>query len=285
MAASAYAARPSDPLRRPSRDIIDAIVQSMRDNLEELKYSTLAPSRYLVYLHPAEYARLEGILPHLQMEAVRALTEAIERLNRRRPMRRYVDRLAGTQTPLVQNAGTAWQVDLIADPDRSLNEGDILVESELLLPAQPELGVGARTRRLSTRHTTRPPARHDREPGLAPALARLVYDDEDGHHSHDVTADSVTVGRGGSAYPVDVRIAASPDVSREHARIRRHPQTGEFFLIDLSSLGTTLNGRHVPRGYEQVDGSKRENGVETLLPDRARIGLAAAIHLDFEVIR
>ena len=66
------------------------------------------------------------------------------------------------------------------------------------------------------------------------------------------------------------------DVSREHARIRRDPNTGAFHLIDLSSFGTTLNGRHVPVGYEKVDGLKRENGAETALPDVARIGLADA---------
>ena len=49
----------------------------------------------------------------------------------------------------------------------------------------------------------------------------------------------------------------------------------------MSSLGTTLNGRHVPRGYDEVDGSKRENGTETALPDTARIGLADLVFLDF----
>ena len=34
----------------------------MRRNLETLKYSTMAPSRYVVHLHPAEFARLEGII-------------------------------------------------------------------------------------------------------------------------------------------------------------------------------------------------------------------------------
>jgi pSer/pThr/pTyr-binding forkhead associated (FHA) protein len=91
----------------------------------------------------------------------------------------------------------------------------------------------------------------------------------------------VTIGRGGIAYPVDIRIASSVDVSREHARIRRDPQTGRFYLIDLSSLGTTLNGRHVPRGYEEHEGAKRENGAETPLPDTARIGLADVVFLDF----
>ena len=36
----------------------------MRKNLEPLKYSTLAPSRYTVYLHANEFARLEGHHPH-----------------------------------------------------------------------------------------------------------------------------------------------------------------------------------------------------------------------------
>ena len=93
--------------------------------------------------------------------------------------------------------------------------------------------------------------------------------------------DSVTIGRGGITYPVDIKIVSSVDVSREHARIRRDPQTGRFFLIDLSSLGTTLNGRHVPRGYDEVDGTKRENGDETPLPDQARIGLADTVYLEF----
>lgn len=116
------------------------------------------------------------------------------------------------------------------------------------------------------------------------AIARMIYDDSAGHHSYDVAKDSVTIGRGGIAYPVDVRIVSSVDVSREHARIRRDPQTGTFFLIDLSSLGTTLNGRHVPRGYDDSAGSKRENGLETPLPERARIGLADTVFLDFQVI-
>jgi len=114
-------------------------------------------------------------------------------------------------------------------------------------------------------------------------LARLSYDDDTGRHTYDIAKDSVSIGRGGIEYPVDVRIAASPDVSREHARIRRDPRTGQFFLIDLSTLGTTLNGRHVPPGYDQVEGTKRENHVETSLADRARIGLAGTVYLDFEV--
>ena len=74
----------------------------------------------------------------------------------------------------------------------------------------------------------------------------IQYTDDSGSHAHDIVTDSLMIGRGGIAYPVDIRIASSPDVSREHARIRRDPKTGVFYLIDLSSFGTTLNGRHVP---------------------------------------
>ena len=57
--------------------------------------------------------------------------------------------------------------------------------------------------------------------------------------------------------------------------------TGACFLIDLSAHGTTVDGQPVPRGYEDGDGGKRENGVEAALPPRARIGLAGRIFLDF----
>src|SRR5262249_53158343 len=76
------------------RDLIDAVVENMRQNLEILKYSTLAPSRYTVYLHPAEHARLEGIVPILQEQTIRALTEELARLNRSSSVRRWADRLA-----------------------------------------------------------------------------------------------------------------------------------------------------------------------------------------------
>lgn len=280
---------PARDTRRPARDVLAAVVDNMRRNLEPLRYSTIAPSRYLVYLHPAEYARLEGIIPILQAQAVRALTEELQRLNRYSSLRRYATRFVGVPEPPIESAGGEWHVEFLADPDGEVAEGDILVDSELLLPANHELGVGERTRRITTTRSSHQTTARARTATIAtatsnPPAARVVYDDQSGHHSYDIVKDSVTVGRGGITYPVDIRIASSADVSREHARIRRDPATGRFFLIDLSSLGTTLNGRHVPRGYDEVDGSKRENNVETPLPDHARIGLAETVYLDFSVV-
>jgi hypothetical protein len=277
--------------RRPARDIIDAVVDNMRKNLELLKYSTLAPSRYTVYLHADEYNRLDGIIPILQEQTARALSDELQKLNRRSPVQKWVERWRGDPDPEISNAATGWQVDFVADPDGDMNEGDLLIDSELVLPASPDLGVGERTRRITTVHAGRSTSTREQTVNRAPSdstpkvLARIEYDDAAGHHSYDVLKDSVTIGRGGIAYPVDIPIASSPDVSREHARLRRDPATGRFFLIDLSSLGTTLNGRHVPKGYDEVDGARRENGAETALPDSAKIGLADTVFLEFGLVR
>lgn len=298
----------STPARLPARDLIEAVLENMRQNLEPLKYSTLAPSRYLVYVHATEYARFEGILGLIQQQTIRALTEELASLNQGPRLKRYADRVLKRQGPLIENAGADWHVEVLVDPDGDLKPGDILVDSELLLPATPELGVGAKTRRITTVHvgsrtTVREPVVLDRPaeapvpmplappptspPARSPAqsLARIAYEDDSGAHAYDVMKASVSIGRGGVAYPVDIKIASSADVSREHARVRHDAETGRFFLIDLSTLGTTVDGQPVPRGYDDADGIKRENGVEMALPDRARIGLAGLVFLDFQAVR
>jgi len=209
-----------------------------------------------------------------------------------------VDDIAATCELVAQHGGEVlWDTQLggesvfVRDPDGELEEGAMLIDSELLLPAQPDLGVGERTRRLTSSVSPNRSTTTREEVVSAPGssathliFARVSYEDRAGRHTHEVVKDSITIGRGGIAYPVDIRVSSSEDVSREHARIRRDPQTGRFFLIDLSRLGTTLNGRHVPRGYEETDGARRENGAETPLPDRGRIGLADTLYLDFERI-
>jgi FHA domain len=288
MSSPRTASAPAEP-RRPARDIIEAVVENMRKNLEPLRYSTLAPSRYTVYLHPTEFARLEGIVPILKEQTTRALTDELLKLNRRSPLRNLMDRWRGPGQE-VRNAAAEWQIEFMADPDGDMNEGDLLIDSELVLPAMPDLGVGERTRRITTVHAGQRTATREqtlnREPMPAAARprARIEYADDSGHHVYDVVKESITIGRGGTTYPVDIRIVSSPDVSREHARVRCDAATGRFYLIDLSSLGTTLNGRHVPKGYDEADGTKKENGAETVLPDTAKIGLAETVVLDFTAL-
>jgi FHA domain len=277
----------NDTPRRSARDVIDAVVANMRSNLEPLKYSTLVPSRYVVYLHPSEFARVEGIVPVLQEQTMRALGEELQQLNKRPAVRRYLDRLVGGSPP-IENAAGSWQVEFLADPDGELAEGDILIHSDLVLSSAEEPGAGQRTRRITTVHSGHRTSRREEtfsQARTSPSrvYARLRYEDNGGAHVYDIERDSVTVGRGGIAFRADVRIDASVDVSREHARIRRDPASGAFFIVDLSSLGTTVNGRRVPKGYDEVDGTRRENHTELPLPAGARIGLADTVYLDFEI--
>src|SRR5437868_12019856 len=92
--------------RRHARDIIDAVVANMRQNLERLKYSTLAPSRYTVYLHPTEFERLETIMPVLQEQTIRALDEELQRLNAASATHRWMRRIAGEPESEIRNAAT-----------------------------------------------------------------------------------------------------------------------------------------------------------------------------------
>ena len=282
------------PARRPARDLIELVLEHMRKNLEPLKYSTLAPSRYLVYLHAAEFARLEGIVAILQQQTIRALNEELRALNEGTGLTRYARRVWKRPFAAVENAAPEWHVEFLVDPDGDLQPGDVLVDSELLLPPGPEIAVGARTRRIATVYTgytgsrvareataPAPPAPHAQPPAslslpsppsqpslpvsvdtpttgptpalvevaetaavlVAPpplptavlavprALARISYDDDAGPHDYTVVKASVSIGRGGVAYPIDVRVTSSTDVSREHARIRHDAEKGRFCLI------------------------------------------------------
>jgi pSer/pThr/pTyr-binding forkhead associated (FHA) protein len=287
--ASQRTSRQSAAPKRSARDLIDAVIENMRANLEPLKYSTLVPSRYVVYLHPEEFSRIEPIVPVLQEQTVRALGEELLKLNSRPAYRKYLDRFTGGEPP-VENAGQQWRIEFLPDADGELNQGDILVHSELMLPPGGEvLGAGQRTRRITTiqvgqRTTKREDTIEQPDSSAAGVHARLRYQDNAGPHTFDVRRDSTTIGRGGVAYRADLRLDTSVDVSREHARIRRDPKSGRFFIIDLSTLGTTLNGQRLPKGFVDDDSGKRENGVETPISNGARIGLADTVFLDFEIV-
>ena len=275
-------------VRRPAVDLIDAVLENMRNYREPLKYSVVAPSRYTVYMHPDEIVRLNGILPLLREQAERALSEEVSKFNRRSMVSSCVDWLFARSRPATESASGGWHVDFLPDPDGELDPGGILVHSELLLPPTPEFGIGQRTRRVTTVRTGTQTTTHelveDPPTTKVKVMARLEYNEGANQPPFDIVKDSVTIGRGGNTFPVSMKITASPDVSREHARIRFDAATRRYYLIDLSSLGTTIDARPVPRGYDDTAGAKRENGVEAPLRDGARIGLADTVFLTFRVV-
>jgi hypothetical protein len=116
----------------------------------------------------------------------------------------------------------------------------------------------------------------------ATAYARIAYKDDSGQREFWVVKDEIVIGRDAPDVWVDLRLETSLDVSREHARLRRAPESGTFRIKDLSKLGTTVNGKSLPASLEGSGEGERDHDRWTDLPDRARIGLAAIVFLDFE---
>src|SRR5438552_2000905 len=154
------------------RDIIAQVVENMRSQGEELRYSTIVPAAYDVYLHPADFQRLENLAGLIADQARRALGEELERLNRASPIEARVRGALHRPRAPRERAGSAWEIRLIADPNDELEPGDILVDSTLITPESESLS-GSRTRRiLTTRRGDRVESRE--APAIDPApLASL----------------------------------------------------------------------------------------------------------------
>ena len=120
------------------------------------------------------------------------------------------------------------------------------------------------------------------DPPSVGGIARLAYVDEQGPHVFVMRKDLISIGRGGSAHWVDVQVVASPRVSREHCRIRRDAD-GRFFVQDISTWGTSVDGEKIPPFLRQVGDRVEETGQERELPRQTRIQLADAVVIEFEV--
>jgi hypothetical protein len=276
-----------------AREIILEIVRNMREGLEPLHYSTLAPSIYHVYLHPDDMERLRGILPRVMDEARRALDAELESLNRASISERL--KLARRTDPKITPPESGWQIRILENTDDDVQPGDIAIYSELAMPVKAELGAGTMTKRIATRRMageqqTTPakyepvpsmPALTAGDPVVAGGFATIEFDDNGGHKTFQVTKDQIVVGRGGRDYWTDLKLETLPDVSREHFRLRRDPESGKFFLKDVSRLGTTINGEKAPSSIDFSEADKRDLNVEVPVPDVARIGLAGVLFLEF----
>jgi hypothetical protein len=274
------------PTVATGRDIILEVIRNMREALEPLHYTTLAPAIYHVYLHPEDLERLRAITSRIVEEAKRALDEEIAVLNRTSFLDRFGSRKAA---PRITPPEHGWQVELHENTDGDAQPGDILIDSELALPPRPDFGAGSMTRRIATRRIqgVETPTRRIDEPVSSSGqqvCATIRFEDNRGPQVYHMTKNQIVIGRGGQAYWTDLRLETVPDVSREHVRLRRDPDSGKFFIKDLSRLGSTVNGNPVASSIEYVDGEKRDKNLEVPLPPKARIGLAGVVFLDFEAI-
>src|SRR5574340_224524 len=260
-----------------ARDIIIEIVRNMRDGLEPMHRSALAPAIYTVYLHSEDLERLRGILPRIAEEASHALDEELARLNRG-GLRKVFER-----GPKIEPPAAGWRVEFLENTDADVQPGDVVIYSELAMPARAEYGAGSMTKRISTRRmggVETSSQKYEQMPE-GDVLATIDYEDNSGRQTYRMTKNQIVIGRGGRNYWTDVKLDTLPDVSREHVRLRRDPQSGKFFLKDMSRLGTTVNGEKMAPSVDYSGPEKRDRNVEVPLPPEARIGLADVVFLDF----
>jgi hypothetical protein len=288
--------RPTAANPATAREVILEIVRNMKEGLEPLHYSTLPPAIYHVYLHPDDMERLRAIVPRIVDEAKRALDAEVEQMNRASLSERLTERLklARRGEPKISAPEGGWQIRILENTDEEVAQGDLVIHSELALPAKMELSAGSMTKRIATRklggtqstaQTYEPKKAEPAPAGPPPAeegvFAVIEYEDQGGRKTFRMNKNEIVVGRGGHDYWTDIKLDTLADVSREHFRLRRDAASGQFFLKDLSRLGTTINGEAVPSSIDFSDGEKRDLQVETPVPAQARIGLAGVVFLEF----
>jgi pSer/pThr/pTyr-binding forkhead associated (FHA) protein len=292
-------------VKAPSgRTIWKAVRDELMLNLYPMPFSTIAPAIYHVYLHPDDFAAIEGLSARIVAQIQQALTAEVERVNHglgksaRRVLTRLLDR---DELPAIELPAGGWEVHLCADGNDELERGQLGIVSTLAMPAPAEYAgtpttrivrsvVGSGRRSISAREESpaappspvTAPGSRGLDPRDTRERARLTYEDEQGPHVFLMRKDAVSIGRGGSSAWVDVQIVTSSRVSREHLRLRLDPH-GQFFVQDVSLWGTQVDGQPIPPAVKSAEGVSQP-GPEHPLPSKARIGLAETIVIQFEAL-
>ena len=266
------------------REVISQVLENMRSQTEELRFSRVVSSAYNVHLHPDDFARLEGLIPEIVSQARRALDEELRRMNRARPLEAKIRGWIKQPRIPYERPASTWSINILSDPNQELEPGDILVDATLVT-SDSENFDGSRTQRIVTRSqresSEASSATAQRAaPAGAGTLATVRWRDQQGEHAFRMVTPSIKIGRGGASYWVDVKLDTAPDVSREHLRIRYDEASHGFFVQDLSTFGTTVDGVALPAkpGGE----ASAQAAPEVPLPSRATIALAGVVSLSFE---
>ena len=275
-------------------DIISEILRNCEAGAFKIRYTTILPSIYHVYLHPSDYDLIRPAIPAVTAEARAALIDRLEELTAASKPSALARTLGFDSGKLVEYKilDPDWSIDFHPDAEDKLAPGDIEIYSELASAARPDF-EGAMTRHVTRRRSdgqstssqvTEPGAPRSATAtiGNKAAYATIRFQDDGGPQVFEITKNQIVIGRGGKSFWVDLKLTAPPDVSREHCRIRRDEGTGRFFIKDVSQYGTSVNGARIPTSVEHANGDQRDKNIEVPLPPRCRIMLADVFALEFE---
>ncbi len=278
------------PGRLQGDDLVAEVLRNMEEGLFRIRKKTVVPAIYRIYLNPEDHAQFRDVENFVRSEIRAALDERLaawngSRLRLAKVLLEKIGAADASDAGEYVRVADDWTVEIYPDVDGKLTAGEIEIHSELGSPQKTELGGGSMTRRIIPQKADAPAAQTAARPATTPpppddlsdedrtkgrAFAHITYVDQSGPKVFEITKNLTVIGRGGRSYWVDVRLETLPDVSREHCRIRRDPDSGLFTLEDVSQFGTSVNG--IPVG--------KDASVE--LPPTATLNLAGVADLTWQ---
>jgi len=273
-------------------EIIHLILEEMESGMCPSFYSNLVPSTFAVFLYSEDLDRLRPIEQRMRDEAIRALGEKLAKLNKAGGSKLKIPLVTDKKPRKRYEALGEWSVEFHENTDDDARDTPLVIHSTFPFTSGSDDRVGTLTERITKRRpdgqttstSTQRMGPVDTRRAAGIVYANIDYDDETGAHSYQMTKDQIKIGRGASDRWVDLKLNVKKDVSREHLQIRRDSASGKFFVKDLSTLGTTVNGKRLAASIEQVNGEDVDKNIETPLPNKARIGLAGVLFLEFRAI-
>jgi hypothetical protein len=269
-----------DTVHVTPEEIINFLLEEMEAGMCPSYYSNLVPSVYDVYLYGEDLERLRPLEQRMREEAVDALGEKLSALNKAAGKKSKLTLTASKKRTKRYETLGDWSVEFYENTDDDARDN----HSTFPLSIQPDDRVGTLTERISKRRSdgetrttlTERSGNIDTRRAMGMVYASLSYEDDSGAHTYQMTKDLIKIGRGAEDRWVDLKLNSKKDVSREHVQIRHDASTGQLFMKDLSSLGTTV---------QLVNGEDVDRNIETPLPSKARIGLAGVLFIDFKAVK
>lgn len=283
-----------DTVRITPEEIVHFILEEMEAGMCPSYYSNLVPSVYDVYLYSEDLERLRSLEQRMRDEAVNALDEKLSALNRAaEPKLKLPLRAAKKKRAKRYETLGEWSVEFHENTDDDARENPLVIHSTFPVTPDTEDRAGTLTERVSSRRSdgqtvttsTQRTGNLDTRRAMGIVYANLAFEDDTGNHTFQMTKDTLKIGRGSADHWVDLKLRTKKDVSREHLQIRRDASDGGFFIKDLSSLGTTVDGRPIPPSIQRVNGEEVDANIEVPLPNKARIGLAGVLFIDFKAAK
>jgi hypothetical protein len=268
--------------------IIEILLEEMEAGICPTFYSNLVPSTFEVYLYVDDLQRLRPLEQRMRDEGVRALSDRLVQLNRSLEPKLKLPLSKRKKRAKRYEALGEWTIEFLENVEEDAKDNPLTIHSSFPFSGEDDDRAGTLTERVTKKRsdgqsiTTSTMRTRNVETGRGSGIvyAILEYEDETGAHTFQMMKDVVKIGRGSADHWVDLKLKAQKDVSREHSQIRRDPASGRFFIKDLSTLGTTVDGKRIAPGSAANPGDL-EGSSEIPLPNKARIGLAGVLFIDF----